>query len=70
MEVERGAVLKSIVRSKERSSAVQNIWFVQVGSTRPPDVNESSYILHHEDVGMACRIIRYYNMNYHNIGIA
>ena len=32
VEVERGAVLKSIVRSKERSSAVQNIWFVQVGT--------------------------------------
>ena len=31
VEVESGAVLKSIVRSKERSSADQNIWFIQVG---------------------------------------
>ena len=34
VKVERGAVLKSIVRSKERSSADQNIWFIQVGSDR------------------------------------
>ena len=29
VEVESGAELKSIVRSKERSSADQNIWFIQ-----------------------------------------